>query len=284
MRSPWTRMCSRGVIKRIARSLKRSAERSHARKAGTYRSAISMLTFYLNRGGSNLPAARKRTLERAKEELRSLYGRPSNAKPRQQRSLDRGRWQTRRHTRRRPCQKERPSSAPVATSSKERPPARRRESSSARRWTTSARASTAPVPPSKPSPSACPRRVGPASTCRPRRPGPSRRRRVERPPLTGAKGPRVLQRDGRRRSAAAPPRRLCAAKAVAPPRAPRSRARPAAPPPSEGPPAGRLPRRRPRAHARPAPPGGLTESRPRAARAPPDRPKWAASGRVPGGR
>jgi Protein of unknown function (DUF3175) len=63
--------------KRIARSLKRSAERSRARKAGAYRSAISMLTFYLNRGGRKLPAARKRTLERAKDELRGLFGRPS---------------------------------------------------------------------------------------------------------------------------------------------------------------------------------------------------------------
>jgi hypothetical protein len=69
--------------KRIARSLKRSAERSHARKAGTYRSAISMLTFYLNRGGRNLPTPRKRTLERAKDELRRLYGRPPRERPRQ---------------------------------------------------------------------------------------------------------------------------------------------------------------------------------------------------------
>lgn len=64
--------------RRIARSLKRSAERSHARKAGPYRSAISMLTFYLNRGGKNLPAARQRTLERAKDELRDLFGRPAS--------------------------------------------------------------------------------------------------------------------------------------------------------------------------------------------------------------
>ena len=61
--------------KRIARSLKRSAERSKRRKADPYRSALSMLTFYINRAGKNLPAARKRVLERAKEELRREFGR-----------------------------------------------------------------------------------------------------------------------------------------------------------------------------------------------------------------
>jgi hypothetical protein len=60
---------------RIATSLKRSAERSKRRKADPYRSAMSMLTFYVNRGGRNLPAARRRVLERAKDELRKLYGR-----------------------------------------------------------------------------------------------------------------------------------------------------------------------------------------------------------------
>jgi hypothetical protein len=61
--------------KRIARSLKRSAERSKRRKADPYRSALSMLTFYINRAGKNLPAARKRVLERAKSELRRQFGR-----------------------------------------------------------------------------------------------------------------------------------------------------------------------------------------------------------------
>ncbi len=61
--------------KRIAASLKRSAERSRRRKADPYRSAMSMLTFYLNRAGKNLPAARKRTLQRAKDELRKQFGR-----------------------------------------------------------------------------------------------------------------------------------------------------------------------------------------------------------------
>jgi hypothetical protein len=61
--------------KRIARSLKRSAERSTRRKSEPYRSAMSMLVFYVNRAGRNLPAERRRTLERAKGELRMLYGR-----------------------------------------------------------------------------------------------------------------------------------------------------------------------------------------------------------------
>jgi hypothetical protein len=59
----------------IAQSLKRSAERSRRRKSSPYRSAISMLSFYLNRAGKNLPAARKRTLEAAKDELRKAFGR-----------------------------------------------------------------------------------------------------------------------------------------------------------------------------------------------------------------
>jgi len=61
--------------KRIAASLKRSAERSGRRKADPYRSALSMLTFYLNRAGRNLPAAQRRTLQRAKGELRRQFGR-----------------------------------------------------------------------------------------------------------------------------------------------------------------------------------------------------------------
>jgi Protein of unknown function (DUF3175) len=61
--------------KRIAASLKRSAERSRRRKADPFRSALSMLTFYINRAGRNLPAARKRTLMRAKDELRKQFGR-----------------------------------------------------------------------------------------------------------------------------------------------------------------------------------------------------------------
>ena len=61
--------------KQIAASLKRSAERSHRRKSSPYRSALSMLTFYINRAGRNLPAGRKKTLQRAKVELRKQFGR-----------------------------------------------------------------------------------------------------------------------------------------------------------------------------------------------------------------
>ena len=61
--------------KRIAASLKHSAEQSHRRKADPYRSALSMLVFYINRAGKNLPATRLRVLERAKTELRRQFGR-----------------------------------------------------------------------------------------------------------------------------------------------------------------------------------------------------------------
>src|SRR5215510_4098512 len=58
----------RGSAKSIAASLKRSAEASRRRKGTPYQSAMSMLTFYINRAGRELPATRKRTLERAKSE------------------------------------------------------------------------------------------------------------------------------------------------------------------------------------------------------------------------
>ncbi|HXF87870.1 MAG TPA: DUF3175 domain-containing protein [Xanthobacteraceae bacterium] len=61
--------------KRIAMSLKRSAELSTRRKAEPFRSALSMLTFYINRAGRNLPAAQRKILERAKVELRKAFGR-----------------------------------------------------------------------------------------------------------------------------------------------------------------------------------------------------------------
>jgi hypothetical protein len=61
--------------KNIAASLKRSAERSDRRKSEPYRSAMSMLTFYINRAGKNLPEQRKKILEQAKGELRKLFGR-----------------------------------------------------------------------------------------------------------------------------------------------------------------------------------------------------------------
>jgi len=61
--------------KRIAASLKRSAERSRRRKADAFRSALSMLTFYINRAGRGLPTRRKKTLNDAKNELRGQFGR-----------------------------------------------------------------------------------------------------------------------------------------------------------------------------------------------------------------
>ncbi|MGY3606978.1 DUF3175 domain-containing protein [Bradyrhizobium sp. Leo121] len=70
----------RGVFKqtsakKIAASLKRSAERSKRRKAGAYRSALSMLTFYINRAGKTLPHAQRTRLERAKVELKHQFER-----------------------------------------------------------------------------------------------------------------------------------------------------------------------------------------------------------------
>ncbi len=61
--------------KEIAKSLKRSADESARRKAGPFQSAMSMLNFYINRAGRNLPAARKKILNQAKVELRKLFGR-----------------------------------------------------------------------------------------------------------------------------------------------------------------------------------------------------------------
>jgi hypothetical protein len=61
--------------KAIAASLKRSSEQSTRRKADPYRSALSMLVFYINRAGRNLPAARRKTLEQAKVALRKLFKR-----------------------------------------------------------------------------------------------------------------------------------------------------------------------------------------------------------------
>jgi hypothetical protein len=70
----------RGVFKltsakKIAALLKRSAERSSRRKSGAYRSALSMLTFYINRAGKTLPKTQRERLERAKLELKHEFGR-----------------------------------------------------------------------------------------------------------------------------------------------------------------------------------------------------------------
>ncbi|WP_298877256.1 DUF3175 domain-containing protein [uncultured Bradyrhizobium sp.] len=70
----------RGVFKltspkKIAASLKRSAEHSTRRKTGAYRSALSMLTFYINRAGKTLPKTQRERLEKAKVELKRAFGR-----------------------------------------------------------------------------------------------------------------------------------------------------------------------------------------------------------------
>lgn len=63
----------------IARSLKRSADRSRRRKGNAFQSAMSMLNFYINRAGSNLSKSRRSLLEAAKVELRDLYGKERRA-------------------------------------------------------------------------------------------------------------------------------------------------------------------------------------------------------------
>ena len=62
--------------RKIAESLKRSAKRSHRRKADPFRSAMSMLTFYINRAGKKLDTDQHKRLEQAKDELRDLFGKP----------------------------------------------------------------------------------------------------------------------------------------------------------------------------------------------------------------
>lgn len=62
--------------KEIAASLKRSAEASKRRKADPFRSAMSMLVFYINRAGKNLPEEQRARLEEAKDELRKAFGKP----------------------------------------------------------------------------------------------------------------------------------------------------------------------------------------------------------------
>jgi Protein of unknown function (DUF3175) len=63
----------------IARSLKRSADHSRRRKSDPFRSAMSMLNFYINRAGKQLSKSRLKRLEAAKDELRALYGKPHRA-------------------------------------------------------------------------------------------------------------------------------------------------------------------------------------------------------------
>ena len=76
--------------KEIARSLKRSAEKSDRRKAPPLRSAMSMLTFYVNRAGENLSPARAKVLDNAKDELRKLYDRPAKRAAKSKAGKNRG--------------------------------------------------------------------------------------------------------------------------------------------------------------------------------------------------
>jgi hypothetical protein len=69
----------RGTPRAIALSLKRSAERSTRRKTDPFRSAMSMLNLYINRAGTKLSAERKRSLNRAKVELRKAFHRPARS-------------------------------------------------------------------------------------------------------------------------------------------------------------------------------------------------------------
>ena len=65
---------TKSTPRKIALSLKRSADRSKRRKSDPYRSAMSMLTFYINRAGKGLSKTRKAKLQKAKDELREVYG------------------------------------------------------------------------------------------------------------------------------------------------------------------------------------------------------------------
>ena len=70
----------KGSATRVAKSLERSAEKSTRKKSDSYRSAMSMLTFYINRAGKNLPESQKKVLERAKEILRQDHEKNAGAK------------------------------------------------------------------------------------------------------------------------------------------------------------------------------------------------------------
>jgi hypothetical protein len=64
-----------GSAESIAQSLKRSSTKSRRRKGTPFQSAMSMLNFYINRAGRNLPKARRDTLQQAKRKLREAFGR-----------------------------------------------------------------------------------------------------------------------------------------------------------------------------------------------------------------
>lgn len=94
---------ARGLFKRnnprsIARSLKRSADASKRRKGTSFQSAMSMLNFYINRAGEGLSATERRRLERAKDELRVLYGRGTKASVHKRKTTKRARGKRSRAT------------------------------------------------------------------------------------------------------------------------------------------------------------------------------------------
>ena len=66
--------------KKVARSLERSAEQSKRKKGTPYQSAMSMLNFYINRAGKNLPAGKKKVLTKAKDELRAIHEKEKGGK------------------------------------------------------------------------------------------------------------------------------------------------------------------------------------------------------------
>jgi hypothetical protein len=73
--------------KHIARAVEHDAEKSTRRKSSPYRSAMSMLTFYINRAGTNLSPKQRRVLEDAKDVLREEFG-PKTKSPRSKRAAD----------------------------------------------------------------------------------------------------------------------------------------------------------------------------------------------------
>lgn len=65
--------------RKIAQSLKTSSETSHRRRSSPFRSAMSILTFYINRGGKGLDEKQRKILEQLKDELRVAFDRPRKA-------------------------------------------------------------------------------------------------------------------------------------------------------------------------------------------------------------
>jgi hypothetical protein len=68
--------------KKVAQSLERSAEKSKRKKSTSYQSAMSMLNFYINRAGKNLPAGKKKVLTKAKDELKAMHAKEKDSEKR----------------------------------------------------------------------------------------------------------------------------------------------------------------------------------------------------------